>query len=72
MNVRLSTLTVIIENAKVMDQLRPMTSNPAFIHEALVKMTDHQLGTLFRAIDEVCVNSKQLLHETVEVIDDRK
>jgi hypothetical protein len=65
--VCVSDLSAIVTNADTIRQLKPDTGNVFFIKEAIASMTDHQIITLFSAIDELCRAAKQLSTLEVEI-----
>ena len=65
--MKLGTITTILNHARTIDSVRPMTNNAEAIRQQINGMSAHKLGTLFRAIDDLVLNCKLLEHEQVQI-----
>ena len=61
--MKVNTLTAIVSATDTIDALRPKTGNAVAIVRELNSMSGHQVGDLFRAIDNLVLAVKILKHE---------
>ena len=61
--IKMSTVRTVLNSAMALDQMRPKTGDPGLAALEMRNWHSGEMGCFLRALDQLCLNARQLEHE---------